>query len=201
MNVEEFLAFVKIFYNPPKNQFSLIELPRIRYLMTDGKGNPEKQDFAAIIKWFYSVVHVAKPCTKKIMGKKFGYPPTEFQFWAKNKKDFINGNKDKWSWRVMMLCPDFMPENVIEDAIVQVEKKLGLVLGSARLDYLNEGKSVQYLYVGPYGGIAKVCEKLYGEFLPENNLTAHGYYHEIYMNDPTRAMPKQRKIIIRQPVK
>lgn len=201
MNVEKFTAFAKEFYNPPKNRFMLVDVPRVRYLMVEGKGDPEKQDFPGIIKWFYSVVHVAKPVTKKIMGKHFGYPPPEFQFWAKNPKDFVSGNKDKWLWRAMVLCADFMPKEVIDDAITEVEKKIGPPPAPAKLDYIHEGKTVQYLHFGDYSGVAKICEKLYGEYLQENNLIPNGYYHEIYLNDPTRAMPKKRKTIIRQPVK
>jgi hypothetical protein len=73
-------------------------------------------------------------------------------------------------------------------------------LESLRLEKLHEGKSVQILHVGDYTEIGAVCEKLYTDYLPENNLKPNGYYHEIYLNDPTRTAPQKRKIVIRQPV-
>ena len=199
-DAKQFSAFIKEFYTAPPNKFVVVDVPKTRYLVIDGKGNPEQQDFPGIIKWFYSVVHAAKPFTQKAMGKHFGYPPTEFQFWAKNSKDFVDGNKSKWLWRVLVLCGDFMPKAVIDDAMAQVAQRLGPPPSPAKLKFLNEGKCVQYLHVGDYSGVAKVCEKLYGQYLPANKLTPSGYYHEIYLNDPTRAMPKKRKILIRQPV-
>ena len=200
MNLEEFLIFAKQAYNPQKNTFTQILIPTMRYLWIEGKGNPDEVDFPSMIKWLYSVVHEAKPFTKKIMGKHFGYPPVEFQFWAKNSKDFVNGNKSKWFWRVMVVCADFMPSSVMHDAIASVNAKLGSALGKVKLDYITEGKCVQYLHLGDYDGVAKVCEQLYGQYVPDNQLTPNGYYHEIYLNDPTRAAPKKRKIIIRQPI-
>ena len=56
------------------------------------------------------------------------------------------------------------------------------------------------MHVGDYNEIGAVCEKLYKEYLPANHLKPKGYYHEIYLNDPTRTAPKKRKIVIRQPV-
>lgn len=201
MNVDEFTRFAKTAYNPPKNQFNSVEIPKLRYLLIDGKGNPENHDFPSIIKWFYSVVHATKPYTKKVMGKNFAYPPSEFLFWSKNEKDFISGNKDRWLWRAMVLCADFIPAEVIKEAMDEVTQKIGPAPGKAKLDYISEGKCIQYLHVGNYEAIPTICDELYGQYLPNKLLSPNGAYHEIYLGDPSRTDPNKRKILIRQPVK
>ena len=90
---------------------------------------------------------------------------------------------------------------MIDNAIVQATEKLGAQPPqSLRVEYLEEGQSVQIMHVGDYSEIGALCEKLYSEFLPDNNLVPNGAYHEIYLSDPKRTAPEKRKIVIRQPV-
>ena len=101
----------------------------------------------------------------------------------------------------MIVFVDWITQEQFEEAIAKVEHKRGPAPKTLRLENLHEGKSVQIMHVGDYKGIGAVCEKLYNEYLPENSLKPNGYYHEIYLNDPTRTVPTKRKMVIRQPVK
>lgn len=135
------------------------------------------------------------------MGKNFVEPPLECLYWADNAGDFVLGIKDKWKWRVMIVfIPDLVPQEAFQEAVNKVEEKLGPAPKTLRFQFLNEGKSVQIMHIGDYSEIQSVCDKLYNEFLPENNLMPNGYYHEIYLNDPSRVMPEKRKMVLRQPV-
>jgi hypothetical protein len=201
MDVEKFHDRLRELYLPPENEFSIIDVPEIRYGVIDGKGNPDNQDLAGASKWLYSLVHVIKPYMKERMGKNFVDPPLEYQFWADDEKDFIEGNKDLWYWRVMVVFTDWISQERFDAAVKEVEDKLGPAPSTLRLENLTEGKSVQIMYIGDYDGVRAVCERLYTEFLPANNLKPNGYYHEIYLNDPSRTAPEKRRIVIRQPVK
>lgn len=200
MNVEEFHKRLKDLYAPPQNQFTLVDVPEIRYAVIDGSGNPDGDELKDAMKWLYSIVHIVKPMVKKRMGKNFAAPPVEFLFWADDEEDFIQGNKDKWKWRVMIVFIDWITEEIFADAIAEVGKKRGPVPDTLRLENLHEGKSVQIMHVGDYGEIGSVCDKLYNEYLPENNFIPKGRYHEIYLNDPNRVAPLKRKTLIRQAV-
>ena len=201
MNIEDFHKRLKELYLPPKNQFTVVDVPEINYIVIDGEGNPESETFKSSIKWIYSVVHFIKPLVKERMKKNFVEPPLECLFWADNEKDFVSGKKDKWKWRVMIVViPDWVPEQEFQEAVKKVEKKLGPVPKTLRFQNLHEGKSIQIMHVGDYSKIRIVCDKLYNEYLLENNLKPNGYYHEIYLNDPNRIAPEKRKTVIRQPV-
>ncbi len=200
MDVDDFHKRLKEIYSPPKNQFTLIEVPEIRFAVIDGKGDPQSDELKNAIKWLYSLVHLVKPLVKKRMGKRFIGPPVEFLFWADNGQNLLSCDKEKWSWRVMVVFVDWITQEVFADAVLKAQNKLGPAPETLRLENLHEGKSVQFLHIGDYAEIESICNKLYGEYLPDNNLHPHGCYHEIYLNDPARAAPNKRKTLIRQPV-
>jgi hypothetical protein len=200
MNVEGFHDRLRELYLPPKDQFTIVDVPEIRYAVIDGKGDPGNGGSAEAAKWLYSVVHLVKPFVKERMGKNFVEPPLEYLFWADNESDFIEGKKDKWNWRAMVVFIDWITREHFEGAVARVEGKRGPAPETLRLENLREGKCVQIMHVGDYKEISGVCDELYYQFLPENNLKPNGYYHEIYLNDPARTAPNKRKIVIRQPV-
>ena len=201
MNVEQFHERLGELYLPPEGQFTMVDVPEVRYAIIEGKGDPEKGKTAEAAKWLYSVVHLVKPFVKERMGKNFVDPPLEYQFWADNERDFIEGNKDKWYWRVMIVFIDWITQEQFEEAAAKVAQKLGPAPGILQLENLHEGKCVQIMHVGDYNGVGAICEELYSQYLPENNLKPNGYYHEIYLNHPTRTAPSKRKVVIRQPVR
>ncbi len=201
MSAEDFHRRLKELYLPAENKFTIIDVPEIHYFAIDGDGNPESNTFKNAVKWLYSVVHLIRPLAKQRMGKNFVEPPLECLFWADNEDDFISGVKDKWKWRVMIVgVRDWVPQEAFQQAINKVEEKFGSAPKTLRFQNLNEGKSVQIMHIGDYSEIQSVCDKLYNEFLPKNNLIPNGYYHEIYLNDPSRVMPEKRKMVLRQPV-
>lgn len=200
MNVEEFHQRIKELYLPPEHEFTLIDVPEIRYMMIDGVGNLDGDGPAAAVKWLYAIVHKIKPLVKERMGKNFVEPPPEFLYWADQPEDFIVRKKDTWKWRVMIVFTDIVSDDEYREALASVVKKRGPAPESLRLAHLHEGQSVQIMHVGDYAGVGAVCERLYTEFLPANNLVPNGCYHEIYLNDPNRVSPEKRKVVIRQPV-
>jgi len=201
MQVEEFHKRLRELYLPPEGQFTLIDVPEIRYAVIDGCGNPESDKGDQAVKWLYSVVYMVKPLVKKRMGKNFVEPPLEFLCWADKQDDFVKGHKDKWKWRFMIVFTDLITDAEFDEAVARVVLKRGPAPESLRLEPLHEGKSVQIMHIGNYDKIGAVCERLYKHYLPDNELVPNGYYHEIYLNDPQRTAPEKRKVVIRQPVK
>ena len=197
MDIESFHQRLRELYLPPENQFTQVDVPEIRFAVVDGKGDPQSAECAEAVKWLYSVIHLVKPFVKERMGKNFVEPPLECLCWAENEKDFVEGNKDKWMWRMMVVFIDWITREQFEEAVAKVELKRGPAPKTLRLENFHEGQSVQTMHIGDYAGIGAVCKKLYDEYLPQNRLKPNGYYHEIYLNDPARTAPEKRKIVIR----
>jgi hypothetical protein len=200
MNIDVFENRLSELYQPPAGEFTIVDMPEMKYMMIDGSGDPEGGDFKAAVKWLFSIAHFIKPHIKEKLGKRFVEPPMECLFWSDGKANFSEASKDKWRWRVMIVVLEYVTEDFFQNAVEKVAARLGAAPSSLALGYANEGKCVQTKHVGDYAGVEAVCKKLYGEYLPANRLRPSGPYHEIYLNDPDRVAPEKRQIVIRQPV-
>lgn len=200
MNLETFTHRLNELYQPPAGELTFVDVPEMRYMMIDGEGAPDSADFHASVKWLFSLAHLIKPQIKKKLGARFVEPPLECLFWSHQSANFAVVDKDLWNWRVMIVVLDIVTEELFQEAAGKAEARLGSRPASLRLDSCLEGRCVQTLHIGDYSGVAKVCQNLYGDFLPAHQLEPQGYYHEIYLNDPNRVAPEKRRIVIRQPV-
>jgi hypothetical protein len=193
---------LKELYLPPSDDFVLVDVPELQFIMADGEGSPESEHFAHMIRWLFAVVHPIKLIAKEQMGKNFVEPPLECLFWSDDTRDFIAGKKEEFKWRLMIVATaDWLTKEVFEPAVEKASKKLGQVPASLRLETYAEGKSVQIMHVGPPSRIPTVMARLHNEFLPAHKLVPAGHHHEIYLNDPARVAPDNLRTVLRQPVR
>jgi hypothetical protein len=193
---------LKELYLPASEDFVLVDVPELQFIMVDGEGSPDGEGFSHLIRWLFAVVHPIKLIARKRMGKNFVEPPLECLWWSDDINDFIAGKKDRLKWRLMIVATaDWFEEEMFEQAVEKASKKLGEVPASLRLERYAEGKSVQIMHVGPAGSQAAPVARLYNEFLPANKLIPNGHYHEIYLNDPRRVAPEKLRTVLRQPVR
>jgi len=115
---------------------------------------------------------------------------------------FIRREKEKWSWTMMIMIPDFIDGATAQRAIEAATRKKGLpALVKLRVERLEEGTSVQTLHVGSYDAEGPVIRQLHRVFLPANGLVEDGHHHEIYIGDPRKTAPERLKTVLRQPVR
>ncbi|MCX6430647.1 MAG: GyrI-like domain-containing protein [Actinobacteria bacterium] len=190
-------------YAPKRGSFSQVKIPKMRFFMVDGKGDPNtSEDYVKAIQVLYSVSYTLKFMSKKQLDKDYGVPPLEGLWWAKNMKVFESGNKDQWLWTMMIMIPDHVPTKLVETAIATAQdKKTELDFSKLRVEAFTEGLSVQIMYVGAYKDEAPVIHELHNGYLPANGLIPNGKHHEIYLSDPRKTAASKLKTIIRQPVK
>jgi hypothetical protein len=192
---------LKELYLPPAEEFVLVDVPELQFVMVDGEGSPEGELFSHLTRWLFAVVHPIKLMAKQRMGKDFVEPPLECLWWADDMCDFIAGKKDKLKWRQMIVATaDWLEEAMFQQAVQQASHKLGEVPSGLRLETYAEGRSVQIMNVGPPSIIAVAIARLYNEFLPANHLIPNGHHHQIYLNDPRRVAPEKLRTVLRQPV-
>jgi hypothetical protein len=114
----------------------------------------------------------------------------------------VRCEKDKWSWTMMIMVPDFIDRAMAEQAIEAAKRKKSLPpLGRLRVERLEEGTAVQTMHIGPYDAEGPVLRQLHQEFLPANGLVENGHHHEIYLGDPRKTSPEKLKTVLRQPVR
>lgn len=193
---------LKSLYLPPTDEFTFVDVPRMKLFMVDGEGNPEGKPFEEAVRWLWAAVHPIRRLAKKRMGKNFVEPPLEGLWWADCEADFIAGIKDKLKWRMMVPTAEWVSEDMLAEAVAEAAKKLGEAPKSLRLGHLDEGRSVQIMHVGPYEQAATtLARRLHEEFLPARGLVANGRHHEIYLTDSRRSAPEKMKTVLRQPVR
>ena len=187
-------------YLPPADEFVLVDVPEMRFVMIDGEGDHGSEAFAQATRRLLSVIDPIRPFAKERMGRDYAEPPLEVLWWADDMNDFISGKRDKFRWRQMIVMADWVEAEMFDQALTESSERLGDPPSTLRLDRFAEGTSVQIMHVGPEEAALPTMARLHGEFLPEHQLVATGYFHEIYLSDPKRVAPKRMRTVIRQPV-
>jgi hypothetical protein len=187
-------------YLPPTDEFVLVDVPEMRFVMIDGGGDHRTEVFAQGTRWLLSVIGPIRPLARKRMGRSYVEPPLEVLWWADDMSDFIAGDRDRFKWRQMIVMAEWVDPEIIDRAIDTASERLGEPPSSLKADRFAEGTSVQIMHVGPEEAAVPTMGRLYGEFLPERGLVPTGSFHEIYLSDPKRVAPKKVKTVLRQPV-
>jgi len=200
----DFKKTLKELYLPRANEVVEIDVPEMQFLMIDGMGSPgdskEYQDALAVL---YPIAFKTK-FVSKAKGKDYVVPPLEGLWWADNMDDFIEGNRNKWKWTMMIMQPDWVTLDMINGAILITKKKkpeLSELLPKLRLEKYKEGKAAQIMHIGPYSEEGATVQKVH-DFIQKEGGTFDGHnqkHHEIYLSDPRKANPATMKTVIRQP--
>ena len=203
MSKIDFKTEYKSMYSAPVKDFVLIEVPPLPYLMFDGHGDPNTSSvYAQAIEALYSLSYTLKFMSKRAFDRDYVVGPLEGLWWSGDMSSFTSRQKDKWSWTMMILQPDWISEAHLQAAKGEVLMKKGLPgVETTRLENLDEGLCAQILHVGPYDAEGPVLARLHNEWLPAQGLRETGHHHEIYLSDPRKVAPDKLKTILRQPVK
>jgi hypothetical protein len=190
---------LKKLYQASAKEVVAVEVPALQFLMVDGQGDPNtSRAYSEAVEALFSVSYTAKFMVKA-QGVDYGVLPLEGLWWADDLSVFVNGDKSKWKWTMMIMQPSFVTQAVIEAAIAAVKKKKALpAVERLRYEAFAEGACAQVLHVGPFSTEGPTIERLH-EFI-DARTSRRGKHHEIYLSDIRRAEPSKWKTIIRQPM-
>ncbi len=197
----DFKKELKHLYIPSKKECSVVDVPAMQFLMVDGQGDPNTaESYKEALGVLYSVAYTLKFMIK--LGPQevnFTVMPLEGLWWVEDMNLFSQEDKDAWQWTAMIMQPEFVTEEIFQEARVEAERKKGLPgFDRIRLAEYDEGRSAQIMYIGPYADEAPTIERLHA-FIREQGGTLKGKHHEIYLGDPRRTAPEKLKTVIRQP--
>ena len=190
----------------PGDAPALIEVPPMRFIMVDGAGDPNGEEYHQAMELLYSLSFTIK--MSKLSGKapegyfEYVVPPLE-GLWDCGAAGF-NPARDAWRWTSMIRQPDFVTDEVFDRACGQVaKKKPGFQVPKARLELYEEKLCVQLMHTGPYSAEQASIDKITA-FIAENNLTDEcgsgrndRRHHEIYLSDPRKTKPEKLKTVLR----
>ena len=161
-------------YQAKHDEFRIVEVPDMQYLMIDGHGDPNTSpDYADALRALYPVAYKLKFASKRDLGRDYVVPPLEGLWWAEDMAFFTSArDKSRWDWTMMLMVPDWIGRPMFEAAVEQVggARDRPARLSDVRLASLSEGRCVQTLHIGSYDDEAGVLERMHHEFIPHNGL-------------------------------
>ncbi len=204
VNKLDFKKEYKALFSPSPGKPEMIEVPAFKYIMIDGRGNPNNNpEFEAKVAVLYGLSYTIKFMFKKDSENPFDFTvaPLSGLWYAEDMDVFMKMDKDQWQWTMMILQPDRVTPAVFGAAREIFEKKKNPpYLGDASLKVYDEGLCAQIMHIGPYSEEGPTIETLHSYF-KERGYTFNGKHHEIYLGDPRKSKPDKLKTIIRQPVR
>jgi hypothetical protein len=206
----DFKKEYKEFYFPKKTP-SIINVPKMPFIMVDGKGDPNTSKFyKEAVEVLYGLSYSIK-MSKMGSIQPVGYfdyvvPPLEGLWWFEDNSFDGNviGRKDEFCWVLMIRQPDFVTPGVFETAKASLSKKKpGIDVSIARLEDFTEGLCAQVMHIGSYDDEPPTVAAL-EEFIEsqgyETVMSGLRQHHEIYISDPRKAAPEKLKTVIRHPI-
>ena len=184
----------------------IVEVPKQKFILIKGKGNPNETDFSDRISALYSVAYDIKMLFKNAMKNKTDSEITDFTVYPLEglweKVDGKELDKSKLEYTLMIKQPDFITQEIFTEALENVKKKKPNALyDEMSFREIEEGKSIQILHVGSYDEEPKSFEQM-NEFARKRDLTRIGDFHkEIYLSNKNRTSEEKQKTILRYSVK
>ena len=184
----------------------IVNVPKQKFILIKGKGNPNEADFSNRISALYSLAYAIKMLFKNAMKNKTDSEITDFTVYPlEGLWEKVNGaelDKNKLEYTLMIKQPDFITQEIFTKALENIKKKKPNTLyDEMSFRGIEEGKSIQILHVGSYDDEPKSFEQL-NEFARKLDLRRIGDFHkEIYLSNKNRASEEKQKTILRYSVK
>lgn len=192
----------------PKQKPELVEVPRLKYFLISGKGNPNNNpEFGEKIGVLYSLSYAVRMMPKNNFTPEGYFEYTVYPLegvWDLSeegiKLDYLS--KDEFVYTIMIRQPDFVNEDVVERAFHAVNKKKpNEFLKDVSFDTVEDGLCVQMMHVGPFNDEPRSFLQM-KQFIEDNSLERASMTHrEIYLSDFRKAQPEKLKTVLRYKVR
>jgi hypothetical protein len=191
----------KNLYAASARQVVEVDVPEFNFLMIDGMGDPNTaHEYSLAVEALFSVSYKTKFMIKKGSDAiDYAVMPLEGLWWADDMSAFTSNDKSSWKWTMMIMQPAFVTQNMIDEAISEVQKKKSNpAISELRFQAFTEGRCAQILHIGPFSEEGPSIQRVHN-FINEHSEIS-GKHHEIYLSDIRRAAPQKWRTIIRQPM-
>lgn len=190
-----------------KNKPQVVTVPRQKFIMIKGEGNPNLPDFSERVGVLYSLAWPVKMQYKAFYARhpelqqNYAYSayaifPLEGVWTSLNAADPTD--KDHFRYTIMIRQPDFITEEMFGEAFESTEKKKPHpLLSEASFGTMDDGLCVQMLHKGSFDD-EPASFSMMDAFIRENGCKRLNAFHrEIYLGDPRKGTPEKRRTILR----
>lgn len=192
METLDFKKTLKHLYANTKKVPTLVEVPKMKFIMFDGKGHPNDNDFQISAEAIYTISYLLKfEIVRKKYNKDYKVMPMEV-IWNLDRKDKIS-----FSWTMMIMQPNFITEDMFKEAIeLSIQKNKNIEYKRLRFEEYEEGLCVQAFHLGDYNKMNDTLKNMIS-FAEEKKLNCEKDTHDIYLNDVRKTKTENLKTIMR----
>jgi len=192
---------LKELYFPPTSKVVEVAVPKLKFLTIEGQGDPNvNKEFQNAVEALYNLSFTLKFSLKKNdPSNDYKVGPLEGLWWNCEDGSLVQGKKEDWRWKAMILQPLFIDDEAVEKARRSaMSKKENPSLVKIILEDFEEGRSAQITHVGPWSAETENINEVKA-YIKNKGGDPRGKHHEIYMSDPRRVQTERLKTVIRQP--
>ncbi len=187
----------------PKATPTLVQIPKEKFFMIKGKGNPNSEDFSERIGVLYTMSYAVRMMPKNGFTPEGYYEYTVYPLeglWdlTEEGKQLEELNKDELLYTIMIRQPDFVNDEVVCKAFeIAHKKKPHPLLEEITFGEIEDGLSVQMLHNGSYDDEPKSFQQMIS-FMEDNGLKRNYMIHrEIYLSDARKVERDKLKTTLR----
>jgi len=192
---------LKHLYAPSAKEVLAVNVPKMNFLMIYGMGDPNtSQEYKDAVEALFSLSYAIKFMIKKEKSIDYAVMPLEGLWWVDDMTRFSVENKNEWKWTSMIMQPEYVTKEIVNEALDETRKKKNLpALSKIRFEAFSEGPSAQIMHIGPFSAEGPTIEKI-RNFIKKQGYKLSGKHHEIYLSDPRKSAPEKMKNVLRQPM-
>ena len=186
-------------YNASSKRIQVIHVPAIKFIMVDGIGNPNVEEFklkSEVLKVLFKEIKELE----KNRGIVCNTPPIEGLWDTYDNSHFDVSRKNMIKFTLMMALPDTVNEKMVSQVKEELANKNdNPYILDVYYKIFEEGKCVQILHRGPYHTDINSTKTIM-EYITVENMKLTGLHHEIYLNNFNKVAKEDLKMIIRYAV-
>ena len=200
MNKVDYKKNYKELYQP-KAMPSIVTVPSIKFVIIEGTGDPNGEEFGLATAALYSLSYAVKMSYKSDNIPDGYYEYTVFPLegeWDLVDKTIASTEKSNYKYKIMIRQPDFLTKDLFERFLLQVKKKKpNPYLDKIELVTISEGLCCQMLHLGSYND-ESASFKVMDEFCEDKGYKRASFKHrEIYLSDPRKVEVHKLKTVLR----
>lgn len=184
-------------YDASSKRIDLVDVPEFNFIMIDGIGNPNVEEFKLKSEALYILSKAIKDFFKEEMDLLYLISPLEGLWDTYDNSQFDVTRKKMIKFRLMIAQPKALTESIFEKIKEQIAtKKNNPYILDVYLQRMKEGKCVQMLHRGAYNTEINTTKQIM-EYITIQGMKLIGFHHEIYLNDPEKVATEKLKTIVR----
>jgi Uncharacterized conserved protein len=185
----------------PKQHPAILNIPAINFIVIEGSGDPNGEDFAQATAAIYALSYAVRMSYKSKDVPKDYYQYTVFPLegvWDLVDKSLPPTVKSNLKYQLMIRQPDFLTDALFDRFLSETKlKKPNPFLDQAKCLTINEGLCCQMLHVGSYDDEQASFEIMTHYCEESGYQRAVKTHREIYLSDPRRVEVSKRKTVLR----